>query len=200
MKKCNTLNLLIVTVSLFHSTGGSRAYAASEPFDQVYHTTTSSALDVWEIRCPNVKKRTTEYRNIFFRDGDVITIEAGGCVQTGGIGKTWKRYVDPRGPNSGKLYHGLIRLPNGSPALPKSPTVKELVRLSDVIAAQANGVKLQFKDSKKFDSLEPTWLVLGYEDDGYGDNGYWGHDDGTSDQCKREGAAWIRIKIEHRQQ
>jgi hypothetical protein len=41
------------------------------------------------------------------------------------------------------------------------------------------------------------YLRLGYEDDGYGDNSYSAHDDGTQDQCKGPGggAAWIEITI-----
>lgn len=40
-------------------------------------------------------------------------------------------------------------------------------------------------------------LVLGYSDEngGYGDNGYWGHDDGTGDQCKGVENAWIDIQV-----
>jgi len=38
-------------------------------------------------------------------------------------------------------------------------------------------------------------LILGYQDDDYGDNGYWGHDDGTENQCKYEPNAWVEIYI-----
>src|SRR5438105_9059582 len=67
------------------------------------------------IRCridePNVTQRLTPYIDIAFQIGDSVTIDAGGCVQTGGIGPTWKRYVNPQGPNSDQLYHGLILIP-----------------------------------------------------------------------------------------
>ena len=39
-------------------------------------------------------------------------------------------------------------------------------------------------------------LLLGYEDDGYGDNGYYAHDDGTENQCKNVGNAWVTVRIE----
>src|SRR5947208_3208362 len=39
------------------------------------------------------------------------------------------------------------------------------------------------------------FLQLGYEDDGYGDNGYYGHDDGTFGQAKGVGAAYVIIEI-----
>ena len=40
-------------------------------------------------------------------------------------------------------------------------------------------------------------MRLGYVDDDYSDNGYWGHDDGTQDQCKYEGDASVYISITH---
>jgi len=46
-----------------------------------------------------------------FQRNDTVVVEAGGCVQTGGSGSTWKRYVNPSGPNSDRLYYGLIRIP-----------------------------------------------------------------------------------------
>jgi hypothetical protein len=52
------------------------------------------------IEQPNVKQHITNYTGVGFEPGDRVTISAGGCVQTGGAGKTWKRYVDPQGPNS----------------------------------------------------------------------------------------------------
>ena len=41
------------------------------------------------------------------------------------------------------------------------------------------------------------FLHLGYEDrDGqYGDNGYWGHDDGNPTQCAGIGPAWVEITV-----
>src|ERR1043165_2448492 len=83
----------------------------------------------WRIRQPNVRQHITPYPQIRFQPGDRITIEAGGCVQTGGIGKTWKHYVNPRGPNADRLYHGLIWIPGviGCPAASGvPPTPKRL--------------------------------------------------------------------------
>lgn len=52
-------------------------------------------------------------------------------------------------------------------------------------------------------TIDPSiaFLVLGYEDDQYDDNGYWGHDDGTDGQCRQGsgldgGPAWVTIQIE----
>ncbi len=38
-------------------------------------------------------------------------------------------------------------------------------------------------------------LELGYEDDGYSDNGYYSHDDGTGDQCRNVGNAFVHLII-----
>jgi len=128
-----------------------------------------------------VTQPKTEYRTIAFRPGDNVQVQAGGCVQTGGSGKTWKLYVDPQGPNSDRLYHGLILLPG--------ITGGSLVRIQGVVG----------KSQQVPANIDPStaFLVLGYEDDNYGDNGYGGHDDGTGDQCKNVGAAWVTVRIDH---
>ena len=38
-----------------------------------------------------------------------------------------------------------------------------------------------------------TEFFLGYEDDGYGDNGYYSHDNGTGNQCLDVGDAWVTL-------
>jgi hypothetical protein len=38
-------------------------------------------------------------------------------------------------------------------------------------------------------------LVLGYRDDNYGDNGYWGRDPGTNDQCVNQPDAYVKYTI-----
>jgi hypothetical protein len=108
-----------------------------------------------------------------FLVGDHVTVDAGGCVQTGGKGKTWKRYVDPISDNA-NLYHGLITIPG---------VTRPLIRLSNivnrtfVVGGRGGG------------------LVLGYEDDGYSDNGYYAHDDGTANQCLNSVNAFVHIFI-----
>jgi hypothetical protein len=141
---------------------------------------------------PNVRLRQ-ELVTIRFRPGDRITVDAGGCVQTGGVGATWKRYVNPSGPNSDRLYHGLIYIPYATTDFPRSPTVDWLVRIEDVIGRtlfipeRRNVPNPQLLDA----------MTLGYEDDDYGDNGYWGHDDGTGDQCRGVGPAYVILNINH---
>jgi hypothetical protein len=144
----------------------------------------SAASDVWQIQAPVVTKRETVYnagdRNIRYASGDIITVQAGGCVQTGGSGDTWKRYVDPSGPNSDRLYHGLISLPGVTPGLVR-------------IAGWLNRPLVVPQ------GLDPAglYLHLGYEDDDYSDNGYYSHDDGTQNQCKNVGPASVTLTIAH---
>src|SRR5689334_14723388 len=57
---------------------------------------------------PVVTQRATTYPIVVHR-GDRIMVTAGGCVQTGGHGLTWKRYLAPESGND--LYHGLIDIP-----------------------------------------------------------------------------------------
>jgi hypothetical protein len=130
----------------------------------------SFPLDCW-VHEPNVNQYATSYP-IQFLHGDHVWVDAGGCVQTGGSGQTWKRYVDPWADNG--LYHGLIQIPGAMGGL-------QQIRYSigQTYYVSGNGGN----------------LVLGYEDDGYGDNGYWGHDDGTGNQCKGSVNAWVHIVI-----
>jgi hypothetical protein len=130
---------------------------------------------VYRIDEPNVKQAVTNYPGVLVQSGDLVSVSAGGCVQSGGHGKTWKRYVDPSGPNSPRLYHGLIQFPG-------SPMTRLQGLIGRVIVPR---------------NPQPSPLQLGYEDDGYGDNGYTSHDDGTDDQCKDVGAAWLVLVVQH---
>lgn len=147
------------------------AYAEDCP-EQVIHTATPNGLtERWQIICPNVKQRETIYSKIKFMAGERIFIQADGCVQTGGTGKTWKHYVNPRGPSALRYYFGLIRI-NGL----------------------TNGLEPISKRYKKEWQLPlNATLSLGYSDDNYRDNGYYDHDDGIDNQCKGIEWAWVEI-------
>ncbi|MBS1808677.1 MAG: hypothetical protein JST84_10840 [Acidobacteria bacterium] len=138
----------------------------------------SAGAGIWKIDTPNVKQRDTRYAGITFRAGDIVSLEAGGCVQTGGHGKTWKRYVDPLGERTNQFYHGLFRVPG----------MKAFVRIGEMI-----GKTYTIPDNVSGDMS----LHLGYEDDTYENNGYWGRDgdDGEPKQCTGVGNAWVRIKV-----
>jgi hypothetical protein len=130
---------------------------------------------VCNINRPNVTKHETEYPNIVFAPNDIVDVSADGCVQTGGVGDTWKRYVNPIGPG---LYHGLVRIPT-------EPTTKgALVRIKDVIGRRLLVTGAGLPESQLV-------LHLGYEDNDYSDNGYDNHDDGTDDQCKTDASKGV---------
>ena len=146
---------------------------------------------------PDVGRPQSTYHPIYFRPGDQIRVEAGGCVQTGGWGKTWKHYVFPQGPDSHQYYHGLIRIPGM--IVPDNPKYGKLVRIADVL----NKTYTVPRDHNPSDPLS-----LGYEDGDYSDNSYddryysWPFqgavDNGTNNQCRGEGEAWVKIYIERR--
>jgi hypothetical protein len=143
---------------------------------------------VCTVTQPVVTQKDTAYPAIVFVPGDVVTVKADGCVQTGGKGLTWKRYVNPSGPNSDHLYHGLITIPTATGTLVRINTVTTKVITVPTGAGAPSMV-----------------LHLGYEDDDYSDNGYDKHDNGTTDQCIQTrpnidgGPAHVTITIVRRQ-
>jgi hypothetical protein len=148
----------------------------------------NSSVITCTIAQPVVDQRAQNgyhYNNVVFTPGDLVTITAGGCVQTGGTGATWKRYVNPSGDNSNRLYFGTIGIPGVTP-----PGATEHIQ------------KVQQYNIPAGVAAPNNVLVLGYTDDNYSDNGYWGHDNGNNDQCKEGtgldgGPAWLVIVIEH---
>src|ERR1035437_130710 len=139
-----------------------------------------SSQTICRIDEPNVKQLSTDYRQVAFHAGDTVTVSAGGCVQTGGSGATWKRYVNPSGSNSNRMYWGTISIPGAT---------QGVVRVSDVVGRKLT-VPSGIADANLF-------LRLGYIDDGYGDNGYYSHDDGTENQCKGSVNAFVVLTINH---
>lgn len=104
MKICKTS---AVAAGLFLSCIASRGNAQGPQIKCGQSGTTISC----RIDQPTVTQRRTEYSAITFQPNDKIFVQAGGCVQTGGSGDTWKRFVNPQGKNSDRLYHGLISIP-----------------------------------------------------------------------------------------
>jgi hypothetical protein len=122
---------------------------------------------------PVVTQQVTVYP-LSFLPGDHVQVLAGGCVQTGGHGKTWKRYVNPA-PNNG-LYRGTISIPGVTTGVIP-------------VSAANNGT---FVVGGRGGSL-----ILGYDDDNYSDNGYYARntDNGTEDQCLNLGNAYVTLVI-----
>jgi hypothetical protein len=134
----------------------------------------------WTIDEPEVRARSKEYTEVKLSPGDTVWVKAEGCVDTGGIGRTWKRYVDPRGPNSDRLYHGLLQIPGATQ--PEG----ELVAVAGVL-------ERPLKVSSALPA--PVFLRLGYQDDNYDDNAYGKHDDGTGKQCRGIGPARVSVAV-----
>jgi len=63
------------------------------------------------INKPIVDRPEWIYPNVVFAPNDRVYVAGEGCVQTGGSGANWKRYVNPGGADSDHLYHGLVRIP-----------------------------------------------------------------------------------------
>ena len=153
---------------------------------------TSGSAQTCNITEPKVTQHQTTYPTILFHPGSFITVHAGGCVQSGGWGQTWHRYVDPSGPDTDHLYHGLISYPGSG----------GLVRFSPA-SQTADGWTFQVPKNAQ-DNIS---LILGFEDENgeYRNNGYSGHDrdNGPDGQCPVPGTpdaelgkpAWVTITI-----
>jgi hypothetical protein len=175
-------------LSILFATSLIAVTAAADEFDQVKRVSQTATSETWRIDRPNVKRPSSDYPQIHFRPRDRVRLAAGGCVQTGGTGQTWKRYVNPSGPNTPRLYYGRFYTPAICGTGP-------LVRLRDVV-----GRWISVPDDKAADCAGGLMnLRLGYVDDNYDDNGYWEHDDGTENQCQGVGPAWVTVEIQHAQ-
>lgn len=174
-------------------------YAAMWTVAQQASVTPTPQADTWRIREPIVKRAVTVYDGrdaaprIELQPGDTVDVTAGGCVQTGGSGSTWKRYVNPLGDNASRRYFAQIDIPGVTNGL-------EPLRNH----CQFNDAKNPDVCTARFPRPVPSGLSasarvlrLGYPDDDHSDNGYWGHDDGTQNQCKGVGNAYLTIVITH---
>jgi len=137
----------------------------------------SEGTVTWTVTRPEVKRRITEYPEIEFHAGDIVTVSAGGCVDTGGAGKTLKQYVGPWGIDTDRLYHGLIWIP-GAKVIDGDrhlivPVGTSLVRLASITAGPNGTPPAQhLVVEKDFPEGVSHSLHLGYEDDEYDDNSY----------------------------
>jgi hypothetical protein len=138
--------------------------------------------EIWTIDEPNVRQPTTQYKDIRYEKGEVIGIRAGGCVQTGGSGATWKDYVNPLGANANPLYMGQILLPG------TGQNLEPIARVNNTKVTVPQQLPPTIQESDLF-------VTLGYTDDSYGDNGYYKHDDGNPSQCAGIGPAWVELSI-----
>ena len=135
--------------------------------------------EMWKIDYPSVDRSLTDYPAITFNPGDVVTLDAGGCVQSGGFGSTWKRYVNPD-DGSGHLdsqYYGTVQIVG--------------------VTGDNNPESILHWIGPSFIIPQTGHLALGYVDDGgIGDNGYWNHDDGINNQCVNDDKTTVLIIID----
>jgi len=159
------------------------------------------------INQPIVNDPSFVYAQIKFQPGDQITITADGCVQRGGQGSTWFRYVNPPGAVPGvpityqqsPLYYGTISIPfattqGGWPLQAGGDsTMTPLFELmlprpgATTIDNVINIAPLSEMPDGALSNIESINLTLGYVDstdtNAYTDNGYWNQDNGPDNQC-----------------
>ena len=140
---------------------------------RVTHTVNGN-VETWRIDEPNVKKEIIEFPQIRFQPGDKVRVTGGGCVNRGGHGKTWKRYVDPL-PASDQKYHGMVLIPGAIGNLPAN----DLDRFARILIIKGHDF-----DVKPITEPRKQHLWLGYEDNKHSDNGYSDQDARTQGQCK----------------
>ena len=162
---------------------------------RTFHTDVGgrSIVDIYTVYKPQVRQAATIYGQIPLNGGDRLLLYACGCVQTGGKGLTWKSYFDPKGDESDRYYSGTFGLIYNGQAVPpdysQHPT--GLRRIKDVVTHQGPGLTIPAGRTAR--------IVLGYQDDGYPDNGYSARnaDDGTGDQCRGAGPAAVDVVVYH---
>jgi len=151
-------------------------------------TVNDDGSELIRIDKPIVIRRDQAYDKIVFQPGDRLVFSADGCVQTGGFGDTWKRYVRPRGDDSDHLYFGVMSIPGVFGEI----AFRDLFPPNSLISRPVVIPQTPF----------PAVLHTGYVDDDYLDNGYNDHDDGNDDQCKISatndgGPAHLQIQVTH---
>jgi hypothetical protein len=147
-----------------------------------------SEVKIWRVDQPMVVLPSVAIPQIELLAGDKLSFRAGGCAQTGGSGRTWKNFVNPINPDFINEYFGMVQVQNAPDGL------GALQRLSVFMAPD----QTQWSVGDK-----PGALIIGYQDEpgDYGDNGYWGHDDGDSNQCaqglpdEQGGPAFMEITV-----
>ncbi len=127
---------------------------------------------------PVVTQRITAYPGLRFHPNDVITIRAGGCVDVGGDTPA-RRYLDPAGELSDRLYHGRVWIPGVTPGLVR-------------IGGWANRPLRVPKDLTDSSDL---FIRLGYEAENYKNVKLHAEGTSTSGQCNQAGPAFVEIQV-----
>jgi hypothetical protein len=126
---------------------------------------------------PIVNQRMTPYPALRYHPNDVITVRAGGCVAVGGDA-SGRRYVNPVGPDSERLYHGRIWIPGVTPGL---------VRIA--------GWQGSFRVPAGLPDSDNLFVRLGYEALNNSAAQVPSSGAGFSGQCMGESPAFVEIQI-----
>jgi hypothetical protein len=165
--------------------------------DVIFVSHPSKRETLWEIVQPSVVEPQTGYPQIRFKPDDTIEITAGGCVQSGGSGSTWHLYVNPVGGSAQTYYSGTVYIPGFIPAA-GGADVTGFWRLGGYVGRELH-MEHGLAKTGKLAGIKPSdiFLHLGFEDEqgDYGDNGYYGHDNGDNNQCLGVGPAWVEVEV-----
>ena len=134
--------------------------------------------EAWHIDYPSVDRPLTDYPAITFNAGDVVILKASGCAQRGGWGQSWELYVNGQ-DDDGKLdgmHYGTIQI-RGVTGDSHAQSLKHWIGPPFIVPVGGH-------------------LALGYNDDNYDDNGYWGFDGGSNNQCPGQTKAGLDIIID----
>lgn len=166
--------------------GSSLALAGRKgPPEAVTRLADTSQLTTWRIDRPDIKQEEKQYRQIVFKPGDRVVVQAGGCTRRGG-------FPPPNGPavpylagenlQSGeKIYEGTIYIPGVTPFKTKQDVAS---------AIGTHDIAWTVNDPNMF-------LTLGFHDNDYSDNNYNDIDDIDSGPCKGLGYAFVQLEIHH---
>jgi hypothetical protein len=171
--------------------GGAHPYTADIISIQIDNKT-----QVFRIDQPRVDVPSDEIKQISFQPGDTLLFSAGGCVQTGGSQRVWKRYAPPS-KNSIGLYF------SGTAIYTEYSGTVEIKGVTDQGAGPDFNGHLPFAPLVNHVLTVPNLgekigeLTLGYIDLGdYGTNGYWNYESLNRDQCQSS-PAWIELQVTH---
>jgi hypothetical protein len=141
--------------------------------------TAAGETRIIRIDQPRVDLQSDPFPNITFKLGDSITLNAGGCAQSGGGGSTWKSYLGIEQTDA-PYYAGTVSVPGAIESGPIGGAIHKTWRVTQI---------------PPIVNRNDTSLTLGYLDDEYDDNGYYAHDNGNVNQCANVGPAWVEITI-----
>ena len=183
-KRCGARGAIAssLTVALSSALALSSSARASDGPEMVQQIVGAAGHTVWQIIRPRVDRPSTSYPQIRFGPNTTVVVDASGCVQHGGKGKTTKLYVDPAGDDADRFYHGQIAIPGAFAGL------QFFEKAQPTVYTIPPGVSIP----------SDAHLTLGYTDrdgEAYKDNGYKNLDAGNYDQCAGVGEAMVTIDI-----